>query len=200
MHSKKLTLKQKEIIAGIILGDGHLETQTNGKTYRFKIEHGIKQREYVDWLYNYFKEMCATSPKERTRRSLGKQLTSYGFTTLSSGVWRFYGQQFYKNGKKVIPSIIEKLLTPQSVAIWFMDDGSYKSSTHRTYIIHANSYAKEDLEIIRKVFEKKFGIKMGIHRQYSQWRLYVYSESAALFRKIIEPYIIPSMQYKLGLT
>jgi len=30
----KLTKRQKEILVGKILGDGHLETQDNGKTYR----------------------------------------------------------------------------------------------------------------------------------------------------------------------
>ena len=37
-HKKtlKLTKKQKEILVGLILGDGHLETLNKGKTYRLK--------------------------------------------------------------------------------------------------------------------------------------------------------------------
>ena len=198
MNLKKFTLKQKELISGIILGDGHLETRTNGKTYRLKIEHGIAQKEYVDYLYDQFKDFCKTPPKERVRISLGKTLVSYGFTTLSSGSWRFYGQQFYKENKKIIPLILSKLLTEQGVAIWFMDDGSYKSPEHKTYIIHANGYTKQELEIVRKVFDEKFGIKVGMHKQYSQWRLCVSAESAASFKKMIQPYVIPSMRYKLG--
>jgi len=46
----KITPKQKQIIIGKILGDGHLET-VNEKTCRLKIEHSYKQRAYVDWLY-----------------------------------------------------------------------------------------------------------------------------------------------------
>lgn len=194
----KLTTKQKEILVGIILGDGHLETQNSGITYRLKVEHSIKQKEYVDYLYQIFKEFTISPLKERTRISLGKELKSYGFTTISSGIFRFYGQQFYHNGKKVMPKIISKMFSPKSLAMWFMDDGSYKSVHHRTYIIHANCYTKDELELIKSVFEKKFGIKVGIHKQYSQWRLYVYSESAQLFKKIIEPYILPSLRYKLG--
>lgn len=44
----KLTQKQREIIMGLILEDGHLETRTNGKTYRL-VEHSIKQKDYVLW-------------------------------------------------------------------------------------------------------------------------------------------------------
>ena len=33
----KLTLLQKKILPGILLGDAHLSTQDNGKTYRLHI-------------------------------------------------------------------------------------------------------------------------------------------------------------------
>jgi hypothetical protein len=52
----KLTKKQKSILVGKILGDGHLETQNKGKTYRLKVEHSIEQKEYVDWLYYELKK------------------------------------------------------------------------------------------------------------------------------------------------
>ncbi len=198
LNKLKLTTKQKEIIVGVILGDGHLETQNNGRTYRLKVEHSIKQKEYVDWLYENLKEFVTSAPKERTRLSLGKELKSYGFMTLSSEKFGSYGKLFYLNGKKVIPKTISKMLSRRSIAVWFMDDGSFKSKSHKTYIIHANSYTKQELEIIKDVFAKKFGIKVGIHKQYSQWRLYVYSESAQKFKKMIESYIVPSMKYKLG--
>jgi len=47
----KLSSLQREIIVGLALGDGHLETLNEGKTYRLKVEHSLKQREYLDWLY-----------------------------------------------------------------------------------------------------------------------------------------------------
>jgi hypothetical protein len=55
IKSLKLTQKQCEIITGLILGDGHLETRTNGKTYRLKVEHSIKQKDYASSLHKYRK-------------------------------------------------------------------------------------------------------------------------------------------------
>ena len=52
----KLTRRQREIIVGKLLGDGHLESMNNGRTYRLKIEHSLKQKEYVDWFYQEFEE------------------------------------------------------------------------------------------------------------------------------------------------
>ena len=192
-----LTSVQREIIVGLLLGDGHLET-ANGRTYRLKVEHGIAQKEYVDWLYQKLSDWISQSPKARVKNSFGKPITSYGFTTYSSGSLRFYAQQFYDGKKKVVPMAINKWLTPLALAIWFMDDGSWKSSHHRTYIIHTLGYAKRELALIQKVLKQKFDIDVGIHKQYDRYRLYVYSGSSKQFKELIEPHMIPSMKYKLG--
>lgn len=207
--SLKLTKLQKEIIVGTLLGDGHLETTNKGKTYRLKIEHSAKQKEYVDWLYNQLKPWINGDVKYWNRYSKfpnGSAIISRkcGFTTFSHGILRFYGQQFYsKKGIKIIPKLIERLLSPTSIAIWFLDDGSFKSCKHRTFIIHSHSYTKNELKIVQKCFVG-FGIKTKLHKQRRKegiyWRIYVLSESAEKFAEMVKPIInqIPSMRYKLG--
>ncbi len=199
-HKKTLSLSQtqREIIIGLLLGDGHLETQNNGQTYRLKIEHSVKQKVYTDWLYMIFSEWCNQPPKARIKKSFNKDIVSYGFTTYSSSALRFYGQQFYLGKKKVIPKIIKKLLSPQSLAIWFMDDGSWKSDHHKTYIIHALGYKKPELALIKKTLKEKFGININIHKQYDKWRIYIMSDSSEKFKMLIKSYVIPEMFYKLG--
>jgi len=204
MHSKKiedykkslkLTKFQRELIIGMLLGDAHLETRSQGRVYRLKVEQSIKQKEFVDWLYVALDNWTNQEPKER----IVKGLVRYGFTTYSHGNLRFYGQQFYPNGKKVIPKMIGKLLTPLALAVWFMGDGSRKSQKHRTFIIHTLGYTKSDLCRVQEVLETKLGIKSSLHIQKGKyWRLYILSESANTFKKTVEPYVLPSMQYKLG--
>jgi hypothetical protein len=81
MHSRKIeeqkkkiriSRKMKEVIIGLLLGDGTLETQNNGKTWRLKVEHSIEQKEYVDWLYQQLKDLVRTPPKIRVRKDRGK--------------------------------------------------------------------------------------------------------------------------------
>ncbi len=194
----RLTGVQRSILVGMLLGDGHLETQDNGRSYRLKVEHSIKQKEYVEWLYEHFKNLVRTAPKEKIKVLGNRRHLSYSFATYSLGIFRFYAQQFYVGREKIIPRLISKLLNPIALAVWFMDDGSYKSVHHRTYIVHALGYSKKDLELVRDVLQKKFGIMAGVHRQYDRWRIYIYSDSAEKFRKLIEPYVIPSLKYKLG--
>ena len=132
----RLSKTQRSILIGMLLGDGHLESQDSGRTYRLKVEHSIHQKEYLEWIYESFKDFVHTPPQIKTKLLDGKRYTSYYFATYSLGTFRFYAKQFYVGRKKVIPKTIGKLLDPRALAVWFMDDGSYKSVHHRTYIIH----------------------------------------------------------------
>lgn len=193
----KLNDLQRSILVGLILGDGHLETFNGGRTYRLKVEHSIRQKEYLDWLYSKFKNLTHQEPKLKLKND--KPL-SYWFTTYSLGIFRFYGQQFYAGRKKIIPKIIEKLLDPIALAIWFMDDGSLKSNHHKTYIIHSIGYSIKDLKLIKEALKKRFGMVVNLHKQYDRKRIYVTSNSAEKFRELVRPYIVPSLMYKLGNT
>ena len=86
-HKRTLHLNdfQRAIIVGKLLGDGHLETSDNGRTYRLKIEHSLKQKAYVDWLYDQLEAWINQAPKCRMRHIRTPQgasivSESYGFT------------------------------------------------------------------------------------------------------------------------
>lgn len=191
-----LTPRQREIVVGLLLGDGHLETRSNGKTYRLKVEHSIKQKDYVLWLYQELQSMIPGKIYE-TKRDTRHFI---GFRTCSSSLFQFYGHQFYPNGKKVIPIEINTILTPLALAIWFMDDGSRKSNKHKTYNIHTLGYSKEDLARVIVVIKNLFDIEATLHSQKSiYWRIYIPSVSAKKFKDVIHPFVIQinSMHAKL---
>ena len=205
----KLTKLQRSILVGKLLGDGHLETQNKGRTYRLKIKHSLKQKEYVDWIYEKLKEWVGTPPKvfeKISRFPNGKEIIAkaYGFSTYSHGTFRFYAQQFYEGKRKKMPKLIEKLLTPEAIGVWYLDDGSFKSDRHRTFIIHTHGFIKSDLRKIQEALFRRFGIKTNLHiqrrKEGTYWRIYVFSESAQDFSNLIAPVVreIPSLKYKLG--
>ena len=142
----KLTKRQRAVLVGTLLGDGHLETRDGGKTFRLKVEHALKQREYVEWVHAEFSEWIAGDCYARKRND-GRVFV--GFTTYSHPAFRFYGKQFYCEKVKRVPKIIKKILEEVSIAVWYMDDGSRKSLQHRTYIFHANAFVKKDLELLQ---------------------------------------------------
>lgn len=191
----ELSRRQRELIVGLLLGDGHLETQNGGRTYRLKVEHGAAQREYLEWLANEFQNWLLSGWYEKRK---GTKMV-YGFTTVSHPALRFYGAQFYQNGKKRIPPLIKKLMSPLSLAIWFLDDGSAKSSKHRSLIIHSLGYTRKDLVLAQDAL-KCFGIESALHKQRNgSFRLYLPYESARVIADFVRTILtdVPSLAYKV---
>ena len=56
-----LSSRQKEILIGTILGDGHLERNGNG--VRLRVDHGMHQAEYLKWKYEEFKNLATNRPR-----------------------------------------------------------------------------------------------------------------------------------------
>lgn len=195
----KLTKRQRSILIGTILGDGHLETQNMGRTYRLKIEHTIKQNFYVDWMYEQFNDWVLTSPKSKLKVVNNVSLENYYFQTVSVGQFRFYAKQFYVNGRKTIPQNISHWLTPLALSVWFMDDGSLKSKFHKALIFNTHSFKRKELEILRKALKDKYGIDSLIRYQKDGLQLMVVGENAELLVILIRLYILPGFNYKLGL-
>lgn len=192
-----LTSRQREILTGLLLGDGHLETQNGGRTYRLKVEQAVRKKEYVDWLFQEFRDFVRTEPKEKEKTRNESRTKNVGFSTLSVGNFRFHAQQFYHGKQKVIPKRIDKLLSPLALAVWFMDDGSQKSSLHRARILNTQGFRKQEIEQLIQVLEKKFNLQAKIRNQKDGYQIYIASVSTDRLKQIIGEYIVPCMRYKL---
>jgi hypothetical protein len=45
----------------------------------------------------------------------------------------------------------------------------------------------------------KYSLNCSLHKDKDYWTLYIKDESATVFAKLIEPYMLNSMKYKLGI-
>ena len=111
-------------------------------------------------------------------------------------MWIF--RSFYKNGKKIIPSDLEKYMNSISLSVWIMDDGGWTGEGVR---ISANSFTFEDLKRLQNILKKKFDLdctiqKISLKDRYS---IYIKKNSIDKLRVITLPHIHKSMLYKLGL-
>lgn len=196
----KLSNEQREIIVGLLLGDGHLETQNQGRTFRLKVEHSISQKDYTEWLYAKLQNLVLAAPQSKEQKIKETMYEKYWFSTVSIGALRFYGQLFYVRNKKVVPKMISKLITPISLAVWFMDDGSLKSQFHRARIINTQCFSEIDLQRLQDMLVKKFYIHTTLRKQKEGKQIYIPSAEIEKFVNIIQPFVIPSMEYKIKLT
>jgi hypothetical protein len=192
-----MTERQKQILIGMLLGDAHLERQRGALTARLKIEHSVNQSAYVVWKYREWRDWVRTPPRARARGNrLGTISTNIGFTTLSHVELEEFRLMFYRDHRKVVPANLE--FTPLSMAVWFMDDGSRKSSQCRGLYLNTQSFTPAEVQHLLGVIRRDVGVETTVRRQRDGLQIYVPAPSASEMAAYISKHILPSMRYKLS--
>lgn len=185
-----LSKEQEQIIIGGILGDSHLRREYKNTSGEFA--HSLKQKEYCIWKREFIKEFCAeTKETFQTDKRNKKRYDKIICRILTNPVFNSYYDLFYKNKIKIISKEMLYRLEGLGLAVWFMDDGSKHV---KTYSLATNCFSLEDLKIIQEFFLVKYNINTSVHKGNV---LYIKTNSSQTFKKLIEPYIIDSMKYKL---
>jgi len=180
-----LTGRQKDILIGCVLGDAHIRPLG-----QIRIEHSVKQKEYVLWKHQELKSLSYPAlPREIIRKDLARnRVYSSVFFTLRQYFrpWRFI---FYHGRNKIFPNSIK--LTPLSLAVWYMDDGCW---TGKKCVISTDGFDVESRMQIQNTLYNQFGLETVIGRNR---KLVIRKKSHDKFYGLISPYIIPSMKYKI---
>ena len=130
----------------------------------------------------------------------GKVFRRLHFSTLSLKCLNDYHFKFYRNGRKIIPKNIDSILiSPLSLAVWFMDDG-YKRNDCNALRISTDSFNHKEQLMLVECLQKNFNIKCRLHKKAQTWNIYIPESSSIRFCALIKSYIIPSMRYKINLT
>ncbi|KXK10382.1 MAG: DNA endonuclease family protein [Microgenomates bacterium OLB23] len=183
-----LSQVQMSVVIGSLLGDGYLRIMPGRRNAFLEINHSFHQHEYVDWKYDCLRNITKSAPK--MRRSNGNRSAYRFFTKQLSQLTELYSM-FYKNRKKIVPKIS---LNPLSLAVWYMDDGSKCRSTD----IYLNSQQFDytsQINLIGMLDEMNLKVRLNKDKQYL--RLRFLKSSIHHLQELIEPFIIPSMRYKL---
>lgn len=191
----------------MVLGNGYLRVKKDSRwpnSYfsSIKIKHCKAQEEYInhkaDLIHSIF---GGKRPKVVPINNNGYpgfmfQKSNKYFRTLHSWI--------YKNNKKTFSRKILNMLTPQGIAIWYMDDGGL-SAKKRDGKIHAyelflNTHeTKETNQIIINYFLEVYDIKFTQVKNKGLYRLRCGTKQARKFIALIEDYVIPSMRYKIDM-
>ena len=184
-----LTQEQKSIIIGSLLGDGYLRIVPGRKNAFLEINHSISEKDYVDWKHQKLKNLVKSPPKARNGK--GTRIAYRFFTKQHPEITKLY-QEFYQGRKKVIPNL---KLNPLMMAIWFMDDGS---KSYRTYYLNTQRFDYQSQKKLIRMLKEQYRIESSLNRDKEYYRIRIKQSSAARFKKLIQNYIIPTMEYKLG--
>lgn len=184
-----LSSTQHEILIGSLLGDGTLRKQGSRTNALLEVNHSVAHKDYVDWKYRHFQSYVLTPPKCRSGNG---QRVAYRFTTRSLPIITTYFRKFYDGRRKHVPRDIR--LTPLSLAVWFMDDGSKSRSS---FYLNSQQFSDDDQHFLQERLQTDLGLVTSLNKDKEYWRIRVSTDSSRRMNALIRSYVFPCFRYKL---
>ena len=189
------------IFYGSLLGDAHAELRPDGKGTRIGFYQEAYHSEYLLWLHNLVAVLGYCNPvvpKIQTRLSTNGVLRYIiRFHTSTYTSLNIIYNEWYVNGVKQVPQNIAEYLTPLALAIWIIDDGA---RIRYGLKLCTNSFQFADCTRLTEVLSNLYGIKSSVQSAgvKNQYCIHIWSESIPVVRKLVRPYMVSSILYKLG--
>ena len=199
--TNELPIYLGDVMIGLLLSDGSLERTSSTSGVRLSISFSEKHKEYLEFLYKLYEPYINTKPA--LIKVYNKKTDSYNnvlkFKTLTLPQLIYYYELFYVEGKKLIPSNVEDLITPVGLAHLIMGDGNLKQPD-KIIRIYTNSFTKKDVELLALAIINKFNIKTRVvHDRNNQYIITISKSELPKVNSLIKDHLHPSMFYKIDL-
>lgn len=210
-----MNVEKRGIILGMALGDGYVQVRqrlNKGKypyeSRTMRVVHGPDQRIYCEWKARRLAWALGRKQINVTKQLNNKKYDSYSFT-VSHPYFKQVRGWFYPNGVRMYTRRILDMLTPEGVAIWYMDDGSARRNTNTKGFVSsvstniATMCSEAEVVVIRDWFKDRFDVvfKVRCNKRCTPGKQFFIECNTAESRKfcsIIQPHIHESMLYKLA--
>ncbi|MET8798992.1 intein-containing recombinase RecA [Nocardia sp. NPDC004568] len=195
--------QQFQVVLGSLMGDGNLSpNRRNRNGVRFRMGHGSRQHEYLDWKAGLLGNI------EHSSRINDKGAKFVDFTPLPE-LAELQRAVYLGDGKKFFSEEFLKALTPLALAIWYMDDGSFtvrsKGVQQRTaggsgrIEICVEAMSEGSRTRLRDYLRDAYGLDVRLRAAGSAGKAVLVFTAAATaeFQELVAPFMAPSMEYKL---
>ena len=179
---------QRKVLLGSMMGDGCLIENSSKSNYRFQTEHCDKQKSYVYWKYDIFKNFVLTPP------GFHQKTKSWRFRTISHSQFAHYHKMFYSEGKKILPKDLSFLKDPLTAAVWFMDDGGRSAGG---CLLNTQNFTDDEALRLLAFFRKEFKIPVTLQRNHWRYRLYIPSSHRLRWKDFLSNNMREEFLYKL---
>lgn len=188
-------IEQRGILAGMLLGVARKD-QNN-----FFVKHPDCQRDYIDFKARLLEAITSKPVQVRHQRTF-KGNDQIVIQPKLIPLIRVMVQRLYRESQKAITPKFLDYLTPQGIAIWYMDKGSksYKKNNNQIHALEVmlNTQASQpESEDIVNYFAEHWGFKWGLAKSKQGYRLRMGTQEGKRFFEFLRPYIHPSLLYKI---
>ncbi len=195
------------LVLSMLIGDGCLE-----KEGRLHVLHCKDQLPYLQWKKSLLEANGIEVNPIHYRKNILNNIEygAYYFRTKHYKFMDKYRSIIYNPIKKYWFKSYLNNLTPESIAIWYMDDGhihidKYSSSTLRNQSVELSTYLNYDETLILiDYFKNKWNIEFkpmkDTGRNDNRYYIYTNVTNCHKFLDIVRPTVskVSSMIYKLG--
>ncbi len=195
----RLSDLQWEVVLGGLMGDAALSPSRSGHAGRFRWSHGAAQAEYADWKASLFANIGTSRSTDESGVVRHDMPPLVELAELRSAV--HFGRF------KVFSDDYLKALTPLSLAVWYMDDGTFairgKGLQERTRDgsgrseICVQAMEPSTRHRLEKYLQDTWGIQPKLIQRAEKAVLQFPKDETAKLHALIAPYVHPSMQHKL---
>ncbi len=197
IRNSPFTERQKAIVFGTVLGDGYLRPTGSGKSYALALCHGEKQIDYLRWKFNEFENFVITKKFYINHPNFHGNAPTYSFSTISHPFLKQAHDICYPNNKKDVTKEWIANLTPLSLAVWYLDDGSL-NKRYKTIVLCTNSFSYEGQMLLVSYLKNTFDIDCKLEpRRNNQTVIRINASQSKKFINIIAEYVPECMNYKL---
>lgn len=201
MNSSEL----KGFLTGLMFGDGYIDKGVTRRALRIKSIH----RDFLDFIKSELETSTNFSisikwhPDRKT-----KECTHKAYWELSTKAHPYFVKKyhhFYDDYKHRIASS-ESLswLNEIGLANWFMSDGytclvgkTKERIRDRRVEIATDRFTSDTVDAMTKMLHTRFGIKCSKIKRGNRYRIRILKDGYGVFYRIVSPYIVESMRYKL---
>jgi len=205
---------KRGVIVGMALGDGYVQVRQRLQRGKYpyeqrsmKMVHGPMQRAYCEWKAKRLgwalggRQINVT----KVKNGPGGRYDAYHFTVSHP----YFGQLrrwLYPEGKKRFTRRVLDMLTPEGLAIWYMDDGSARRNLNKEGFVSSvatsiATYCSEvEARVIVEWLDETYGVKFSPRFDKRIGSYYVQGNTTASreFVGVTAPYIPECMKYKLS--
>lgn len=204
--------RKRGILYGCAIGEGgiYLDKSQSSKTARLIVGHGPKQLEYLEYKQKLLHStLGGKKPSlytyKSTNKKTGKTHTNHQLYK-NHKYFRQMHRVLYPEGVFKYSEQMLSYLTDQSLALWFMDDGSGTISRNNKTkkpcgcMTRLSTYCSlEEAELLRDWFKEKYNLeaKFDKDKRNNKYSLRFNTRDSKEFVSIVSPYVFKTMKYKL---
>lgn len=199
------------VLLGMIAGDAYVnvrEKLQSGKypyiSSEMRVLHSTQQRAYCEFKCELVNKLLGRNVTVKlVANGPGGRYQAAAFT-VSHPYFKLMKSWAYPGGVKTFNQVMLDHMTPEGVALWYMDDGHARRNYNNDGRVSsvatdiATCCPLPEAELICEWFGGVHKIKMKPKRDGKFWSVQANTENSRLFAHLVQPYVVPPMLYKLA--